>query len=120
LCTFDSCDPSTGKCSYLTIPGCTTSCKSDLNCNDGNACTAELCLGGVCQSKQKNCDDGHPCTSDYCDSATGACSNKAIAGCQAKACDPASPGACEDGNMCTIDSCSLAGWCVSQAVPWCK
>ena len=70
----------------------------NLTCNDGIACTADTCEGGladgVCKyvTKDANCDDGFECTTDSC-SATAGCINTGFAT------------NCDDGVSCTIDSC---------------
>ncbi len=74
-----------------------TGCKSDAECDDGNACMSDSCdlKTGYCEhlSEKENssCDDHDPCTGpDLCDN-MGSC----IGG---KATD------CDDGNVCTHDN----------------
>jgi len=69
-------------------------CRTDADCVDGNACTQDLCAGGVCTSSRISCDDGDPCTVDTCD---------VVAGCFYQ------QRSCEDGNGCTVDTCSAPG-----------
>jgi len=33
-----------------------------VNCDDGDPCTADTCVGGVCMHKPIECDDSDPCT----------------------------------------------------------
>jgi len=55
----------------LVIPG---SCLAATDCDDGDACTTDSCVGNKCyHSKVSNCctsgaqcDDGKPCTTDTC------------------------------------------------------
>ena len=80
-CTADS----AGNCQCVPIepPTPTAECSADADCNDGNSCTADRCMNGVCEhdclcltptGEQTCCPGpaafcGTPCGSD----ATGAC-----------------------------------------------
>ena len=95
-------------------------CLVDADCNDGNACTADLCTGGAggCGCVQNETtpsgqccnpnsgalttiDDGNECTSDVCDPGTGQVTHTFLSGT-----------ACDDGNGCTFeDQCDGAGGC---------
>jgi hypothetical protein len=87
-----TCDPTTGACSNPARADGTT-------CNDSNACTSgETCQSGVCQSGTvKVCVAAGPCTGvGTCDTASGQCSNPALA----------NGTVCSDGNACTqLDTC---------------
>ncbi len=78
-------------------------------CDDGNPCTDDECIGGVCRNDPMTgdpCpDDGNPCTDDYC--VAGACEH-----------EPLSGASCDDGdsNPCTQDTCDGYGVC-SQHEP---
>ena len=49
-------------------------------CNDGDACTSgDTCQGGICSGSLKDCDDGLACTVDLC-LPDGSCSNDISAG----------------------------------------
>lgn len=128
-CTTDSCSESvTGGCVNTPIPGCTSCTKPNgdplpctatnlcfpavcnfaahtctnttIQCDDGNACTNDFCLGGSCEATKKDCtsknkceitvscnpstgcvyrnntcDDRDPCTTDSCNPTDGKCSN---------------------------------------------
>jgi hypothetical protein len=50
-----------------------------MNCDDGNLCTIDACVNGVCQHVPVNCDDGNSCTIDQC--INGICTHTLIAGC---------------------------------------
>jgi hypothetical protein len=102
-CTADACDPAAG-CTATELTGL---------CSDGNACTeGDTCKGGDCAAgASKSCDDGDGCTLDACDTASGACSNGAIAGCGGN-CKDASD--CNDSNPCTDDLCE-GGKCQVKA-----
>jgi len=76
-------------------------CQS-IDCSDGDACTIDSCLSGVCYFHQIECDDGDPCTGemgkDFCDPATGLCLFPVWWD-------------CDDGNECTYDLCDGVGGC---------
>ncbi len=72
---------------------------SQVNCDDGNACTADTCTNGVCSNTPLTCDDGDACTTDSCDTQTG-CHHVAVN--------------CDDGNPCTVDSCNSQTGCHHQ------
>ncbi len=90
---------------WLTTVG--HACCLDAECDDGNECTADYCVGaqwgdGVCwlpghcvhATFPRPCsDDGDECTADYC--VDGVCMHE---GCTSAQC-------CDDGNDCTWDYC---------------
>lgn len=103
---------SAGTCVTGTVP---------LDCDDGNACTADTCDPNTgCAHIAKSCSDNDACTVDSCDAGSGACSSVKLS------CDDANPCTvddcdvltgcthvglnCDDANACTADSCS-AGVC---------
>src|SRR5262249_57264894 len=45
LCVFEC--PPPGPTTTTTLPG--QGCQSDADCHDDNLCTADRCIGGVCQ-----------------------------------------------------------------------
>lgn len=65
-------------------------CSGTVECDDGDACTTDLCDVGICRSTPLPCDDGNACTTDGCTG--GACSN--------------TPLECDDGEACTTDVCT--------------
>ena len=73
-----------------------------VDCDDGDLCTTDSCLAGVCYHPQIICDDGDPCTGemgkDYCDPETGLCQFPVWWD-------------CDDGNPCTNDLCDGTGGC---------
>jgi len=78
-------------------------CTSEVDCNDDNVCTDDLCTGGMCQfvANAAACDDGVYCNGqDVCDA--GACTAHPTA-------------ACDDGVACTIDACDEASRSCSSA-----
>lgn len=104
--TTGVCDPS-GKCLGA----------APVSCDDGNACTTDVCLPGAsdwwwfCQEtgvctidgdcihlSYMACDDGIPCTADFCGEA-GECRHDPI------------HSACSDGIDCTEDLCDPVTGC---------
>jgi cysteine-rich repeat protein len=76
-------------------------------CDDGNRCTEqERCTGGACAGRPLSCDDGDACTADACDPAAGCVHSTAAA----------DGGACDDDDPCTeTDTCG-GGACVGRRV----
>lgn len=81
------------------------------SCDDGRACTTDLCgTSGACLhlttpdccATGADCDDGNPCTTDSCGGSLS-CVHTAVAGCCAFG------AACGDGTLCTLDRCSAVG-----------
>jgi hypothetical protein len=82
-------------CNYLKAA-------DDTVCEDGNACTNNVCFNGACVFKSnKDCNDNDQCTTDTCTPSTGACAHAPLD----------VPVACDDGNPCTNDTCSPAAGC---------
>ncbi|MBM4354850.1 MAG: hypothetical protein FJ109_13855 [Deltaproteobacteria bacterium] len=125
-CLKPTCHPKSGDCSFEPA-------NNGLFCEDGNACTAgSTCQAGTCSGgTQVNCNDGNPCTDDLCDPATGCAHNPNAVPCSdGNACTTGdvcggggcvAPGFldCDDGNPCTDDSCNPATGCIHKpnAVP---
>ncbi len=138
-CTeFDQCQ--SGTCIGQTVVGCTP-CGIDIDCDDANSCTADLCvagrcennvladgvtcvddgitctidtcLAGACQHTPSNarCNDSQSCTDDVCDPSLG----DAVTGCLFMSDDTNN---CSDADPCTLDQC-VAGACVSTVDPAC-
>jgi hypothetical protein len=94
-------------------------CRSDADCDDGAACTIDLCgAGGACRHEPRTgavCDDGDACTTGETCDAAGACAGGApvpvpadpCLGCTCDPrtgvrCAPLAPAAlCDDGDCCT-------------------
>jgi hypothetical protein len=115
-CSLGTCVPATTNCCPPCPPG--TNCVNGVcqdcpdrdpccgdpdpccgvNCDDGDPCTTDACVGGNCQHVNINCDDGDPCTIDAC--VDGGCQHTLRT--------------CDDGNPCTDDDC-VAGDC--QNIP---
>ncbi|NUN13390.1 MAG: hypothetical protein HUU55_07100, partial [Myxococcales bacterium] len=119
-CTADLCEPDVG-CKFTNLTG--------TLCSDGDACTTgESCFLGQCVAKDvAYCDDGNPCTADLCVAGTGcvhvglpgACSdgNACTANdfCVLGICLSGTPQGCNDGNVCTADVCNAATGCTHVA-----
>ena len=114
-------------------------CETNVDCNDGNACTSDICVDRTCENlplctSDSQCDDGNQCTNDVCQ--IGCCVNTPPACAIDSECDDddantidvcvdgccANTGCivdsdCDDGDACTSDSCDTdAGRCVTSTV----
>lgn len=98
ICTADVCDPAMG-CTYVAT-------NVGEPCNDGDVCTqVDVCTGGECVgSAPLGCDDGSACTADVCDPELG-CVFAAIDTCGDGRCNCG-----EDHDACPLD-CSAPGTC---------
>lgn len=113
--------------SHLTNHGdflgaCETICTLGASCDDGNACTSDVCNAstGACEHPPVVCDDGNSCTLDSCNPQTG-CVHTAVTcddqnACTSESCNPAAgceitPIGCDDGNSCTVDTCDPQTGC---------
>ena len=100
-------------------------CEDDGDCDDDDACTfGESCLFEECLLGQPlGCDDGNACTDDVCDPAVGCTQtdNTALCSdldecsegdrCQAGGCVGKLEKVCDDGNVCTNDGCDSSQGC---------
>ncbi len=105
-CTTDSCDKASG-CKHAALSGCTP-CANSGACQDGNVCTSEFCVSGLCQFaavEGQGCEDGNACTTG--DS------------CAASACKAGPPKACNDGDACTVDACEAKTGCTTAPAATC-
>lgn len=102
------------------------------NCDDGDACTDNFCVGEgedeECSSISVDCDDGNECTDDSCEPDTGICENTAVACPNDQSCDPLLGGCvdtvecvtdvdCDDGVFCNGDESCVNGRCDNGASP---
>jgi|GEM_PF-4833669 len=110
-----------GKNSYPMVDGPFMSFNTNFNmmapcaasCDDGNACTTDVCSASACVHTPVTCDDSDACTVDSC--SAGVCSN--VVDCVAcpSLCNPCADEAtrCNDGDACTVDSCNpTTGACI--------
>ena len=82
-------------------------CEADLDCEDGDACTEDICeADGTCSTVAADCDDGVTCTEDTCDADLGCVSTP-------------SSSLCEDGDNCTVDMCDPVLGCTASVNPIC-
>lgn len=95
-------------------------CTSAYECDDGDPCTGDACLEGVCSNGPKvagccasdaECEDGTDCTLDRCEQ--NQCVAKKIGTC----CEIGLQ--CDDGDPCTDELCDT-GICVYSDVPGCN
>jgi hypothetical protein len=111
LCT-DSADCDDGKACTLDV------CNADGACEHPPKCTGDTdhCCGGVCGQccEPGDCDDGVECTTDdcfegVCSNMPGRCQDDVNQYCTASGCmdreQCTSDGACDDQNPCTTDRC---------------
>ncbi len=112
---------------YSVVFGTSTCAGTEIDCNDGNPCTDDACVYGICSHTPNDspgcgdgpcpggCDDGDHCTVDSCDD--GTCTNTPHGGpcddgdsctendaCSGVTC-AGTPMYCDDGDPCTIDTC---------------
>ncbi|MCD4739678.1 hypothetical protein K8R43_00645 [archaeon] len=76
-------------------------CSSDLDCDDGDSCTEDVCSGGtMCtNSRITQCKSGDNCCPSGCNSIIDSdCGSSPSSGCQ-------SDSECDDANPCTSDEC---------------
>ncbi|MEI8258583.1 MAG: hypothetical protein WCJ30_23165, partial [Deltaproteobacteria bacterium] len=99
----------TGPCDPLSK----SCCVKDVDCDDGNSCTADKCPvpGGACVYAavpeccqiDGDCDDKNACTDDSCPAPGGQCVHAAKADCGMSSND------WSDGDACTADVCPKPG-----------
>jgi len=99
-CATASCNEEDDACSVDVI---NCACVADVDCDDGNSCTANTCVEGACEitnlANDLDCDDGLFCTDvDRCMDGVCKGSTRSI----------------DDMVECTIDTCNEAGKVVSH------
>ena len=100
-----SCDDGNACTDDLCDPkaGCSHT-SNTIPCDDGNACTVDdLCGNSLCKGTGKVCNDSNPCTEDTCDQASGCTYVNLIK-------------PCSDGNECTANDMCGGGVCVPGAI----
>ncbi len=142
-----TCDPKTVTCScsdgyqgkycdqcpigQVGFPACATPCTNAQGCGDGEPCTSDDCVAGICvhlpfdatcagstacikfgcvagtcqMAKVTNCNDNNACTADSCDP---------VAGCSQA---PSGASACEDDKPCTAGDTCAGATCKAGTVP---
>ena len=110
-CGDGVCNPETGACEVVV---------DHTRCDDGLACTDDLCTSSGCTNvpKHERCEDTNLCDAllPVCDENQGCIQTT----CRPRIhgdCDGVAPKNCDDGNACTTDSCNPAtGTCNNAAV----
>jgi hypothetical protein len=119
-CTDDACD---------TLVGCQHKVNA-APCNDGDPCTTgDVCAAGGCAGLGLlDCDDGNACTDDVCVPGKGCAHTFNLAGCSdgnacttgdhcaGGKCVAAASLDCNDGNVCTADACAPSLGCKHDPV----
>ena len=101
-------DPDTVGCGFGVLniaqaPGAT----NVTRCDDGDACTSDTCLEGVCDNTPVVCDDGNACTTEGCNPTNGQCETSETVD-------------CDDGDACTIEACNIqTGECMTLSMVDC-
>lgn len=133
-CTFDYCVPESG-CVFDLLEGC-QACVSDAQCDDGNICTQDECVGAHPEGQQDAAymtDGFHhpssyctyksmctPCAADEdCLLASEPCSGEAYCDMDSGYCEFAGTD-CDDNDPCTVDLCSPeSGQCIHDPLADC-
>ncbi|MCK4658202.1 MAG: hypothetical protein KAV82_01655 [Phycisphaerae bacterium] len=101
-------------------------CASDIQCEDGNICTDDFCVEGMCvhEDNADFCDDSDFCTID--DSCVGGvCRGVPVTCLPDQLCNPGN-GECEPMNIVVVFQEELDGYFgtkdtfIDQAKPWCS
>ncbi len=78
-------------------------CKNDAQCDDSNACSAEICIAGKCQyTAMANC-----CTDDWFCAPGETCLNPNSLNSKCSTCQIDAD--CDDAVSCTVDKCDMTG-----------
>ncbi len=73
-CTADMCDPQTGACYSLEVPGCLPGeCASDADCPAGQFCMEGMCQANTSCWSNSQCPANHYCFFPDCAVETGSC-----------------------------------------------
>jgi hypothetical protein len=112
-------------------------CDDNLDCDDGHACTDELCvIGNVCEyttfnsrcdaTANERCVAGRGCVASLPTECTedSECDDgqycNGVEDCLGEMCFPGTPRTCDDGNECTTDICDEAmDGCRRETAPGC-
>jgi hypothetical protein len=120
-CLESTCNTQTGECGFAASD-------DDKPCEDGDSCTvSEKCMAGECAGGTLlNCNDGNACTDDLCHPQSGCSHTPNAAGCDdgddctvgdvcsQSQCESGVALSCNDDNSCTDDSCQAAIGCVHE------
>ncbi len=114
ICIAGACDITTATCTVNPIDGC---CLTNVQCNDKQLCTKDICEQNVCKyeadvAPKGCCDDKADCVVELTACILGYDCNVAKNECQNETKD------CDDDDDCTLDACKN-GECVHTPVPSC-
>lgn len=102
--------PGTWDQRYVRVSG---PCSSASDCDDGNTCSRDRCIGGTCRFGLIGGVNGSCCDSPLeCPSPSYSCLDDACVEC-------IDSGACDDSDPCTEDVCTAAGTCDHSALAGC-
>jgi len=114
-CTVDTCDEDNDTCSSDAAAADGQPCDDGAWCTVGETCSGGSCSGGAA----RDCDDGNACTTDVCNEGADSCDHPAVIDgtpcddgqfctvsdtCSGGVCG-GSPNPCDDANPCTNDVC---------------
>ncbi len=101
-----------GECQDGPVPVCTSNSICEIGrCVEPAGCQFEQVPN--CCVRNADCDDGNACTREVCDTARNQCIVNPVPDCCL------SNAQCEDGDPCTIDQCA-ANRCVQRPNPQCR
>jgi len=82
-CTLNDCNEFSGACTFPSLDcppdevcvagDCVAFCTENSECDDGSACTSDVCVEGFCVLQPVDCDDADDCTQDVCNPLSGEC-----------------------------------------------
>ena len=117
-------DPDTQGCSSIINLVQFVASTDTTDCNDGDACTVDMCDAGQCSYAPVVCNEADACTTGTCDPQLGCvytpvvCSDGdpcTIDGCVVPTGCTFTPILCNDENACTTDAC-VDGLCVYEPI----
>ena len=104
-CVVGTCDEEINECSFGVVGGC---CDTDVDCGiPANGCFLTACVNHTCEIAEMNCDDEDPCTDDVCQA--GVCLNVAKQ-CMAST-NPCEENVCIEGECTTVSLTEEPGCC---------
>lgn len=139
-CPDQICNPETGDCvDCLSDENCNEGercvdntcipfCIEDVDCDDANSCTVDICLDGICVNEEVVCeDDGDLCTTEACDPQSG-CASTPVDCNEGEVCDPNTGECvpiptcrgdpdCDDGLFCNGRETCVDGACTDGPYP---
>lgn len=106
-CVTGSCNPTSKTCQAIYTPNC---CNIDAQCDDGNTCTKDSCVDGLCVfspdptqfgccTTDADCNTGNACILGICNANTATCEITPLPNCCITSVQ------CDDKQPCTKDTC---------------